>query len=175
MSNKIVQLENEAGDNIYPLAGGALTGSISKTMLEEGVFEGPELSEPSSVAYVATDNIQDGAVTSDKIDWTTQTIDLTSLAPASSERVYATVRGKFVILGFENLRLNGSGSYTETIQLPSSLYPDKGYCAGAAALNSNYEPVGPATVTTGSNGQVRFRVNSSNAAIVRGQICYYTA
>ena len=160
MSNKIVQLENEAGDNIYPLAGGALTGSISKTMLEEGVFEGPELSEPSSVAYVATDNIQDGAVTSDKIDWTTQTIDLTSLA---------------VILGFENLRLNGSGSYTETIQLPSSLYPDKGYCAGAAALNSNYEPVGPATVTTGSNGQVRFRVNSSNAAIVRGQICYYTA
>lgn len=71
MSNKIVQLENEAGDNIYPLAGGALTGSISKTMLEEGVFEGPELSEPSSVAYVATDNIQDGAVTSDKIDFTT--------------------------------------------------------------------------------------------------------
>ena len=67
MSNKIVQLENEAGDNIYPLAGGALTGSISKTMLEEGVFEGPELSKPSSVAYVATDNIQDGAVPSAKI------------------------------------------------------------------------------------------------------------
>ena len=71
MSNKIVQLENENGDNIYPIAGGALTGSISKTMLEEGVFEGPELSEPSTVAYVATDNIQDGAVTSDKIGWTT--------------------------------------------------------------------------------------------------------
>ena len=68
MSNKIVQLENESGDNLYPIAGGALTGSISKTMLEEGIFAGPELSEPSSVAYVATDNIQDGAVTSDKID-----------------------------------------------------------------------------------------------------------
>ena len=73
MSNKIVQLENKSGDNLYPIAGGALTGSISKTMLEEGIFEGPELSQPSSVAYVATDNIQDGAVTSDKIDWTTST------------------------------------------------------------------------------------------------------
>ena len=74
MSNKIVQLENESGDNLYPIAGGALTGSISKTMLEEGIFAGPELSEPSSVAYVATDNIQDGAVTSDKIDFTTSTV-----------------------------------------------------------------------------------------------------
>lgn len=84
MSNKIVQLENEAGDNIYPLAGGALTGSISKTMLEEGVFEGPELSEPSTVAYVATDNIQDGAVTSDKIDWTTMSSSVITVTKNST-------------------------------------------------------------------------------------------
>ena len=67
MSNKVVQLENESGDNLYPIAGGALTGSISKTMLEEGIFEGTELSQPSNVAYVATANIQDGAVTAAKL------------------------------------------------------------------------------------------------------------
>ena len=67
MSNKVVQLENESGDNLYPIAGGALTGSISKTMLEEGIFEGTELSQPSNVAYVANVNIQDGAVTAAKI------------------------------------------------------------------------------------------------------------
>lgn len=96
MSNKIVQLENEDGDNLYPLAGGALTGSISKTMLEEGVFEGPELTEPNTVAYVAEGNIQDdavttskiadGSVTSDKVDWATMAptavMTLTPLANA---------------------------------------------------------------------------------------------
>ena len=71
MSNNIVQLTDYNDNNIYPIAGAAAQGSITKTMLEEGVFEGPELSEPSTVAYVATDNIQDGAVTSDKIDSTT--------------------------------------------------------------------------------------------------------
>lgn len=71
MANNIVQLTDYNDNNIYPIAGAAAQGSITKSMLEEGVFEGPELSEPSTVAYVATDNIQDGAVTSDKIDWTT--------------------------------------------------------------------------------------------------------
>lgn len=36
-------------------------------MLDEGIFEGQVLSQPSNVAYVATDNIQDGAVTAAKI------------------------------------------------------------------------------------------------------------
>ena len=39
--------------------------------LKDAAFIGSVLSTPSSVAYVATDNIQDGAVTSQKIDWTT--------------------------------------------------------------------------------------------------------
>lgn len=44
MANKITQLVNKDGDNLYPLAGGILSDSV------------------------ATDMIQDGAVTSDKID-----------------------------------------------------------------------------------------------------------
>ena len=71
MNNDIVQLTDNSGNNVYPIAGGATQGSISKSMLAEGVFEGPELSPPSSLEYVRTENIVDGAVTSDKIDWTT--------------------------------------------------------------------------------------------------------
>lgn len=47
MANKITQLVNKDGDNLYPLAGGILSDSV------------------------ATDMIQDGAVTSSKIDSTT--------------------------------------------------------------------------------------------------------
>lgn len=47
MANKITQLVNESGDNLYPLAGGMAADSIGTEMLK------------------------DGAVTSDKIDYTT--------------------------------------------------------------------------------------------------------
>lgn len=47
MANKITQLVNESGDNLYPLAGGMAADSIGTEMLK------------------------DGSVTSDKIDWTT--------------------------------------------------------------------------------------------------------
>lgn len=68
MANKIVQLEDRTGDNIYPIAGGTVENAVTKAMLAEGVFEGPELSSPSTVAYVRTENIVDGAVTADKTD-----------------------------------------------------------------------------------------------------------
>lgn len=47
MANKITQLVNESGDNLYPLAGGMAADSINTQMLK------------------------DGSVTSGKIDWTT--------------------------------------------------------------------------------------------------------
>ena len=68
MANKIVQLEDRTGDNIYPIAGGTVEDAVTKAMLAEGVFEGPELSSPSNIAYVRTENIVDGAVTADKTD-----------------------------------------------------------------------------------------------------------
>ena len=91
MANNIVQLTDYDNNNIYPIAGAAAQGSITKAMLDEGVFVGAELSDPGLTAYVATADIQDsavttakiadlnvttnklatGAVTSDKIDWTT--------------------------------------------------------------------------------------------------------
>ena len=53
MANKITQLVNKAGDNLYPLAGGIMSDSVT------------------------TDMIQDGAVTSSKIDWTTLGVSTT--------------------------------------------------------------------------------------------------
>lgn len=67
MANNIVQLQDKSGDNIYPISGGTVQGAVTKGMLAEGVFEGPELSEPTDVAYVRTANIVDGAVTTNKI------------------------------------------------------------------------------------------------------------
>lgn len=67
MANNIVQLQDKSGDNIYPISGGTVQGAVTKGMLAEGVFEGPELSEPTDVAYVRTANIVDNAVTHDKI------------------------------------------------------------------------------------------------------------
>lgn len=47
MANKITQLVNKDGDNLYPLSGGLLSDSVT------------------------TDMLQDESVTPDKIDWTT--------------------------------------------------------------------------------------------------------
>jgi hypothetical protein len=54
MANKITQLVNESGDNLYPLAGGMAADSIGTEMLK------------------------DGSVTSDKIDYTTSNLPLKS-------------------------------------------------------------------------------------------------
>ena len=68
--------------------------------MAEGVFEGQSLSTPSDVAYVATDNIQDGAVTSDKIDLAT--LASSSVTPATGyafgRDVLATKKGGIVYL-----------------------------------------------------------------------------
>lgn len=69
MNNDIVQLTDKNGNNVFPIAGAATQDSISKSMLEEGVFEGPELFPAPAEAYVRTNDIVDDAVTSDKLDW----------------------------------------------------------------------------------------------------------
>lgn len=82
MANKIVQLQNKTGtDNLYPIAGGTTANTVTKGMMAEGIFEGVDLSTPSDVAFVATDNIQDGAVTYDKMDYS-------NMAPAYAAKTW---------------------------------------------------------------------------------------
>lgn len=91
MVDKIVQLIDKDGDNIYPVASVPHGASITMTDTDPGegaaleadhyigVYGdtaeipviGDVLSTPSDVAYVDTVNIVDGAVTADKIDFTT--------------------------------------------------------------------------------------------------------
>lgn len=60
MTQQIVQLVDKDGNDIFPVSAGNGEVKIGET-----------LSQPTSVEYVDTDNIVDGAVTADKIDFTT--------------------------------------------------------------------------------------------------------
>lgn len=53
MANKIVQLQNKAGDNLFPVAGSMKGDSITTAMIQDG--------------SVTTDKINNGAVTMDKL------------------------------------------------------------------------------------------------------------
>ena len=83
MADRVIQLQDKTGtDNLYPIAGGMAANSVTKAMLAEGVFEGETLSTPTDVDYVATDNIQDSAVTNAKLASKavkSQNIDMTVL------------------------------------------------------------------------------------------------
>ena len=83
MANNIVQLTDDSGNDVFPIAGGMANDSVTKAMLAEGVFEGDVLSTPTDVDYVSTNNIQDGAVTNAKIANNavkSQNVDFTTLS-----------------------------------------------------------------------------------------------
>ena len=81
MANKITQLVNKNGDNLYPLAGGIMSDSVT------------------------TDMIQDGAVTSDKID------SATIIVPDMSV-VKATLPNQSVSAG--------GGTVSNVVEVPES-------------------------------------------------------
>lgn len=51
MADKVVQLEDKTGDNLYPLAGGMAANSITTAMLQDGAVTGDKLG--TGVATVA--------------------------------------------------------------------------------------------------------------------------
>ena len=75
MTTKVVQLTNKAGENIYPvvLDDGKATIEVTDTDPGEGVAlqENHFIAVYGDAAIIQTDDIASGAVTSDKIDWTT--------------------------------------------------------------------------------------------------------
>lgn len=178
MANNIVQLTDYNDNNIYPIAGAAAQGSITKSMLEEGVFEGPELSEPSTVAYVATDNIQDGAVTSDKIDYQTlsgSTVTLTSGYAFGTEPI-AVKKGGIVFFNtaVQTPVISAVNNTTVAFTLPEGWRPvdTKNF------LCLDYSGTAPeaiARVRVGSNGEVRFSKidqNLSGQWVQTASICW---
>ena len=99
MANKITQLVNKDGDNLYPLSGGTISDSIT------------------------TDMLQDESVTSDKIDWST--ITQTALTPNTSYIDYATKSvyykfGRLVLVYVNaNLKANATGNTNIFTGLPT--------------------------------------------------------
>lgn len=75
MANKIVQLQNKDGDNIFPVSAGLASDSVT------------------------TDMIQDGAVTSDKVDFTTFDQDITTGAIANNAVTTAKIANTAVTAG----------------------------------------------------------------------------
>lgn len=92
----IVQLQNKNGDNIYPVTLDSRKATITMTDVDPG--EGAALQENHFIAVygdaakIRTDDIAGGAVTSDKIDWTTvslgETYALTSNIPSLPYTAY---------------------------------------------------------------------------------------
>ena len=90
MANKITQLVNKDGDNLYPLSGGLLSDSVT------------------------TDMLQDESVTSDKIDWSTVTStaltpNTTYVDPNIGSAFYLKF-GRLVVMFFNNATVASASS-----------------------------------------------------------------
>lgn len=142
MANKITQLVNESGDNLYPLAGGMAADSINTQMLK------------------------DGAVTSDKIDWATiQNIDITSYFTVQVQtpvtRAFITTFGKigFVDIAFAPINnVNGT-----VIQLPESLGIKPIYSTELTARIGDADTRRGIIATSGTNTLISVNQHTSSA------------
>ena len=86
MANKITQLVNESGDNLYPLAGGMAADSIDTEMLK------------------------DGSVTSDKIDWATINASEISMSYSDINSAATFTNTTGLTYGSTNIARNGDST-----------------------------------------------------------------
>lgn len=63
MANKITQLVNKDGDNLYPLAGGILSDSVATDMIQDGAVTSDKIDS----ATIVNSNIADNTITLDKL------------------------------------------------------------------------------------------------------------
>lgn len=151
MNNDIVQLTDKNGNNVFPIAGAATQDSISKSMLEEGVFEGTELFPAPSEAYVRTENIVDGAVTPAKI---------TSATYRTTEQVVGTwIDGKPLYrktIDIGTLPNNAVKTIQHNISDIQTVVSLRGY----ANNGGTFMPI-PQSSTSSSNGSIRLACDLS--------------
>ena len=113
---------------------------------------GSTLSTPTNVAYVATANIQDGAVTADKIDWTT------------SKPVYAQQTWPRTNISSEQGAAAINGTYTADTTLATiTLTPVK---SGLMSIEANI----PCNTDSGGTPFIRVFIDSSTSASVTGTV-----
>lgn len=133
MANKVVQLINEDNDNVYPLAGGMAANSVTTAML------------------------QDDSVTSDKIDWATQTTYSTVQgAENSSVRIFGNICTIIVRVSNKAINNNASLSIFPQGTIPSKFTEQNfslRYPTFAKGNSSGATPGVPIEIQ--SNGEVR--------------------
>lgn len=140
MANKITQLVNKDGDNLYPLSGGLLSDSVT------------------------TDMLQDESVTSDKVDWTTikystseeqpigvwidgktiyrKVVNFGTLPDTTSKWVNPNISNLGTIVHLEAIADNGSGTY---LVIPYTHDSSMGLQMSLAFTNNTIQ------ITTGTN------------------------
>jgi len=123
------------------------TTAITSAMITAGVH-------PTTNAMVQTANIATGAVTSDKIDWTTSIIDISGYAAANVTVNHATVKmfGKLCEISFSVSATVATSSNTTLFVLPSELFPAQNVelPAGTVSLSA----AAPRRIWIGTNGYV---------------------
>lgn len=98
MADKIVQLTDDANNNIYPVAGSLKSGSVT------------------------TNTIEDEAVTADKIDFSTLTI-----LSGNTDNVTLSAGTWLVFAGCEALTSKNSGSFATLLSWFGTTYNFQGY------------------------------------------------
>ena len=83
MTQQIVQLVDKDGNDIFPVSAGNGEVKIGET-----------LSQPTSVEYVDTDNIVDGAVTENKLDFST--LDFGNYSTTEQDTGFTWVDGRHI-------------------------------------------------------------------------------
>lgn len=120
---------------------------------------------------ITTSMIQDAAVTSDKIDFTTTSGTLQSLDNNQSwgESRYS-IWGDRVTIYFINIRL--SGNKDNTFTLPDILAPAERAMTSLAVSASNFDVIGSARADIQTNKNIQIR-QSTNAVYGNGEVVYY--
>lgn len=129
---KFVQLQNKAGENIYPIVpdGGKAIVEVTDTDPGEGVplQENHFIAVYGDATRIQTNDIADGAVTSDKIDWATVTLG-EKFALSRVPNLPATAyNGTNVLFRVQNTNFSG-GTYLLTMSTVRSFTNTANYQA----------------------------------------------
>lgn len=173
MAEKIVQLIDNQGNNVYPVAGSMKQGSVTTNMLNDGA--------------VTADKIDDGAVTNAKIDYSTIQGGNVPIATSSMHIPYFSSlasnimnlwRIGNIVFAFANVVTSSMSAYDTTSAsevMPSGFRPVTG-TIGLFTLNAVVGTNTTMSVTISDTGATWFsnRVAVSSSTRFNGYGCWIT-
>ena len=186
MSDTIVQLEDTNGNNIYPMAGGMAPSSVSTAMVANGAVTGAANSDASvdtsnskvALNTIGTPNLRDGAVTSDKIDFTTFTYSTTEKAigiDTDGKTIYQKVfTGTTDSSQNTYLTIVSSGSTFNLIHFYGAVNRTDGYRFAAPYGNGSSDYIMAFVQSTANQHQLRVNYSTNHASCAYRLVVEYT-